>query len=193
MDDFLIYYLQKGGIKVNMCQSNGLEFQTLAYCNLDISGVMKDSGAPSKVLGDLISIDSDKVIGSIKYTLSFEIPIPLSIQAYRERTTALNLEFQDIPLASLDHSRGTINNLFVEIERATFQRIPLQNQAEIYGVIQYSPAQHGIVTNVVSNTMSPLFNFQTIIPNNITEELDRYLRTSKVFKNLILDYNMFPR
>jgi cytosine/uracil/thiamine/allantoin permease len=95
--------------------------------------------------------------------------------------------------AQITTKSGTINNLFVEIEKDTFQRIPLQNQAEIYGVIQYSLAQHGIVTNVVSNTMSPLFNFQTIIPNNITEELDQYLRTSKVFKVLILDYNMFPR
>jgi hypothetical protein len=57
-DDFLMYYLQTGNVKLYICQSNGLDFITVGYCSVDLSVLMKENAEPSKILGDIFSMDT---------------------------------------------------------------------------------------------------------------------------------------
>jgi hypothetical protein len=50
----------------------------------------------------------------------------------------------------------------------------------VYAVVQYEPAGHGILTPAVVDTYQPVFDYTMIIPNMITESLDRTLRTGKM-------------
>jgi hypothetical protein len=120
-------------------------------------------------------------LGTIEYTIHVEIPIPLSVRAYQERTVALNLEYTDIPLTSLETSRGELNNLFVTISRAKITKcLSPTLSPNVYAVVQYEPAGHGILTPSVPDTYHPVFDYTMIIPNLITECLDRALRTGKM-------------
>jgi hypothetical protein len=57
-DDFLLYYLQTGNVKIYICQSNGLDFITFGYCAIDMSVLMKEKQEPAKIMSDIFSMDT---------------------------------------------------------------------------------------------------------------------------------------
>lgn len=173
VDDFFFYYLQTGNVSVNVCQSNGIEFAILGTCKLDLQSVV--TGSSSKILSDIYSADN-KVIGTLEYVISVAIPIPLSIKAYHERTVALNLSDPEIP-KTISKSRGTMNNLHITLSKGLFNRG--SGGAKIYGVVQFDPAGHGIITTMIDDYRGD-FAWEYVIPLNITTTLDRHLRTSKL-------------
>ncbi|KAI8901912.1 hypothetical protein BC833DRAFT_47057 [Globomyces pollinis-pini] len=51
---------------------------------------------------------------------------------------------------------------------------------KIFAAIQFEPALRCILTPVVIGNMNPNFDFKSVIPLQITADLDRHLRTSKM-------------
>jgi hypothetical protein len=142
---------------------------------------MKEVQDPTKVMSDIFSNDTNEILGTLEYTLQVEIPVPLSVKAYQERTVALNLAYNEIPMESLERSRGELNNLFVTITKAKLiKQLSPTITPNVYAVVQYEPAGHGIMTPAVSGSYNPIFDYTMVIPNMITETLDRTLRTSKM-------------
>ena len=78
-------------------------------------------------------------------------------------------------------SREKVNNLCISLRTGTFlTKGPANGEAKIYAVVSLGFDTNKLVSDVMSGTRSPNFNFEYTMPLNMTADLDRHLRTSKV-------------
>ncbi|KAJ3295385.1 X-linked retinitis pigmentosa GTPase regulator-interacting protein 1 [Borealophlyctis nickersoniae] len=191
VDDFFLMYLQSQPMVLNLCRSTGLEYVHIATCTV----IFKDLTDPHQTnrlryYGEFVSTHDDKtVIGQIDYSLRVRIPMAQAIQAYKERTVALNL----LTVGDVEDSkrrfrfRGNVNNLIVQLGQCKGLKAAFgtTSVSAVYAAFQFYD-QEDVFTHTVRGTPNPSFSFQKAIPLPITSDLDRYLRTSNL-RLLILD------
>ncbi|KAI9350515.1 hypothetical protein DFJ73DRAFT_832463 [Zopfochytrium polystomum] len=176
-DDFFLQYLQSQSMTLSFCLSNGTDFITIATCPM----VMKELTDPDRTdrlryYADLVSThDGRTIIGKVDYGLRVRLPMAQAIRSFKERTVALNLlTVSDKEATSRRfRSRAETNDLMIRIIQC---RGP-------------SPAARPhVVTDTVSNSTSPLFNYLKLLPLPMTSDLDRYLRSASL-EIMVLDDN----
>jgi hypothetical protein len=190
-DDFFLQYLQSFSAKLSLCISNGVEFFTIATCNIATSELTDpDRTERLRYYSDLISTSDGKtLIGKIDYGLRVRLPMAQAIRAYKERTVALNLlTVSDSELSGRRFkSRAKTNDLIIRIIQCNSLKLISGRSPSVYASFQFY-IHEDMVTDTVRNSLSPMFNFLRIIPLPMTSDLDRYLRSSSL-KIMIIDDN----
>jgi hypothetical protein len=116
------------------------------------------------------------------------IPISQSIQAFKERTVALNLLNVGTDQKKVSSKRfgprASINEVMIHVRQCRGLIAPISNSPSVYCAFQFYQYDD-LMTETVRGSTSPLFNFLKMLPVPMTSDLDRYLRTSEVFSHLI--------
>ncbi|KAJ3034468.1 Protein fantom, partial [Rhizophlyctis rosea] len=189
VDDFFLMYLQSQPMVVNLCRSDGVEYVRIAGCTVVFKDLMDPKATDGmRYYGELISTHDNKtVIGQIDYTLRVHLPMSQAVQAYKERTVALNL----LTVGDRDEvkdrfrSRVQVNNLIIRIGRCRGLKGIRGKEMRVYVAFGIYGGRD-VISDTVVGSPDPDFNFVHEVPLAVTTDLDRYLRTSEMHL-LILD------
>jgi hypothetical protein len=134
---------------------------------------------------DILGLDK-KVIGKLEYKIEIQVSMPLAIQAYHERTAALNLQNRSVPQNHQNTSLSSPNNMTFVLKSGLFTNRIKSGSPSIYGIVRWEPFWRDVmivnqlIQPVINDGYNPTIGFTYTIPLRMTQDLDRQLRTGKV-------------
>ncbi|KAH9499089.1 Protein fantom, partial [Bulinus truncatus] len=193
VDDFFLHYLQKDSCTLEVHQSFGQDYKTVAACQMVFSDIFDKLHGRIHGTASLTGIlDGETGIGygTIEYWVRMRVPMEQALRLYKERTKALgyimtNERMAKQALEALDETAAmrppdNINELHVKIIRCSrlqSQRPSVQPSSYcLYKLLDFPDHD----TIILRNTNNPEFNDHKIYSVPVTAELDQYLRTSKL-------------
>ncbi|KAK2146667.1 hypothetical protein LSH36_590g01020 [Paralvinella palmiformis] len=193
VDDFFLHYLQKDACTLELHQSFGTDYSTVAACQLKIREILDKSHGRlhgsvmlTGVTGDGKGIN----FGIVEYWVRLKVPMEQALRLYKERSKALgylqsNIRASDQALEAMDEDAAkrptdNMNHLHVKILRCA----SLVGRRE---GIQPSPycaytffdfTAHD--TPVIQGSNNPEYNDHKNFPVPMTADLDKYLRSQSL-------------
>ncbi|XP_061077870.1 protein fantom [Conger conger] len=184
VDDLFLQYLQRNSVTLELQLARGLDYQTVAACQLRLHQILEHSG---KVFGSapLVGVVGEvQSFGTLEYWLRLRLPMDQAIRLYKERTKALGyLSFNHReegqqpsavpPEASVDDG---LNELHVTLHCCGGLRArEPHSQPSPYVVYKlFDFPDHD--TSILPNSNSPQFDDHVAFPVPMTADLDRYLK-----------------
>ncbi|KAK3603408.1 hypothetical protein CHS0354_009388 [Potamilus streckersoni] len=190
VDDFFLHYIQKESCTLELHQSFGQDYSTLAACQLifreifdKTHGRIHGTATLSGVAGDLTGVG----FGTVEYWIRLRVPMEQALRLYKERTKALgymasNMRATDQALQALDETaalrpKDNVNELHIKIIRCSGLKSRREHiQPSPYCVYQFFD-YNDRDTAIVPNSNNPEFNDHRTFPVPMLEELDTYLKT----------------
>ncbi|XP_067651381.1 protein fantom-like isoform X3 [Haliotis asinina] len=190
VDDFFLHYLQKDSCTLELHQSFGQDFQTLAVCQLVFRDIFdKPHG---RIHGTATFTGVGEGIngigfGTVDYWVRLRVPMDQALRLYKERTKALgyittNQHATQHALQALDEQAAqrpmdNVNELHIKISKCTGIKSRRKNvQPSPYCVYKFFDFDdHDSV--ILPSTNNPEFNDHKTYPVPMTSDLDQYLRT----------------
>ena len=102
-----------------------------------------------------------------------------ALKAFKERCFALNLG------QTIQDEKSSTNVLQVHIIKAQGIQLAKQSIPSIYAYFNFYDS-FNVITETVQNSTDPIFDHKSILPVFSGSDLDRYLRTEKVFRLFIV-------
>ncbi|KAL4234620.1 Protein fantom [Mactra antiquata] len=190
VDDFFLHYLQKESCTLELHQSFGQDFNTIAACQIvfreifdKTHGRIHGTATMTGVSGNATGIG----FGTVEYWVRLRVPMDQALRLYKERTKALgyvstNIRAADQALQALDEAAAkrppdNVNELHIKLVRCTGLRARRENvQPSPYCVYQFFDYNdHDTV--IINSSNNPEFNDHKTYPVPMTGDLDQYLKT----------------
>ncbi|KAK6982601.1 protein fantom [Biomphalaria glabrata] len=193
VDDFFLHYLQKDSCTVELHQSFGQDYKTIAACQLVFSDIFDKLHGRIHGTASLTGITDGETgigYGTIDYWVRMRVPMEQALRLYKERTKALgyimtNERLTKQALEALDETAAmrppdNINELHVKIIRCSRLQSRRPNVQPspycAYKLLDFPDHD----TIILRNTNNPEFNDHKIYSVPVSAELDQYLRTTKL-------------
>uniref|UniRef100_A0A670YPC6 RPGRIP1 like n=1 Tax=Pseudonaja textilis TaxID=8673 RepID=A0A670YPC6_PSETE len=178
VDDGFLQYLQKSATALEIHLAHGIDFETVAACQLRFHEVLEKNG---RVCGSTILIGRGQIqnYGTVEYWVRLRVPMDQAMRLYKERAKALgyiaaNLKDQ----ASSPAIDGNLNELHITVKSC--HDLPgrrISNlQPSPYVVYRFFDfADHD--TAIVPSSNHPRFDDHVGFPVPMNADLDRYLKS----------------
>ncbi|XP_026569800.1 protein fantom [Pseudonaja textilis] len=187
VDDGFLQYLQKSATALEIHLAHGIDFETVAACQLRFHEVLEKNG---RVCGSTILIGVGREIqnyGTVEYWVRLRVPMDQAMRLYKERAKALgyiaaNLKDQASPapnpLQGSPAIDGNLNELHITVKSC--HDLPgrrISNlQPSPYVVYRFFDfADHD--TAIVPSSNHPRFDDHVGFPVPMNADLDRYLKS----------------
>ncbi|KAJ8343308.1 hypothetical protein SKAU_G00306370 [Synaphobranchus kaupii] len=194
VDDFFLQYLQRSTVTLELQLARGLDYQTVAACQLRLHQILDHSGkvfGTSPLVGVVGEVQS---FGTLDYWLRLRLPMDQAIRLYKERMKALGyLSFNQVkekqppagPQVSPEAStEERLNELHVTVRccgdlkarradaRADAQADSQPSPYVVYKLFDFP--DHDTCIRPDSN--NPQFDDHVAFPVPMNADLDRYLK-----------------
>lgn len=194
VDDFFLHYLQKESCTLEMHQSFGQDYKTVAACQLVFRDIFDKPHGRIHGTATLIGVGSEGSgvgLGMVEYWIRLRVPMEQALRLYKERTKALgyvttNKRAAEIAIEASDEVAmkrqqiDNINQIHIKILRCCgLQSRRKGVQPSPYCVYQfYDNNDHD--TAIIHASNNPEFNDHKTYPVAMTSELDQYLKTKQL-------------
>ncbi|XP_046328975.2 protein fantom-like isoform X4 [Haliotis rufescens] len=190
VDDFFLHYLQKDSCTLELHQSFGQDFQTLAVCQLVFRDIFDKPHGRIHGTATLTGVGegiNGVGFGTVDYWVRLRVPMDQALRLYKERTKALgyittNQHATQQALQALDEQAAqrpmdNVNELHIKLMKCTGIKSRRKNvQPSPYCVYKFFDFDdHDSM--ILPNTNNPEFNDHKTYPVPMTSDLDQYLRT----------------
>ncbi|XP_052231915.1 protein fantom-like isoform X2 [Dreissena polymorpha] len=190
VDDFFLHYLQKDSCTLELHQSFGQDFTTVAACQLTFREIFDKTHGRIHGTATLTGISGSRTgigFGTVEYWVRLRVPMDQALRLYKERTKALgymttNIRAADQALQALDDEAArrppdNVNELHIKLIRCTHLKARRDNvQPSPYCVYQFFDYNdHDSV--IINSSNNPEFNDHKTYPVPMTSDLDQYLKT----------------
>ncbi|KAL8619480.1 hypothetical protein ACOMHN_011831 [Nucella lapillus] len=188
VDDFFLHYLQKQSCTLELHQTFGQEFRTVAACQLVFRDLFDKPHGRIHGMATLTGVADGETgvgYGTVEYWVRLRVPMDQALRLYKERTKALgyltaNDQQMKEAVKALDEEAArrpmdNVNELHVKVIKCSklkARRPDVQPSPYcVYQLFDYS--DHDTV--IVRNSNSPEFNDHKTYPLPMTPDLDQYL------------------
>ncbi|XP_060079479.1 protein fantom-like isoform X2 [Ylistrum balloti] len=191
VDDFFLHFLQKDSCTLELHQSFGQDYRTIAACQLVFKEIFNKTHGRIHGTATLTGVDSSGGtgigFGSVEYWIRLRVPMDQALRLYKERTKALgyvtsNEKAATEALQALDETAvkrpaDNVNELHVKILRCANLKPRREHvQPSPYVIYQFFDFNdHDTV--ILASTNNPEYNDHMTYPVPMTKELDHYLKT----------------
>ncbi|XP_069113817.1 protein fantom-like isoform X2 [Argopecten irradians] len=191
VDDFFLHFLQKDSCTLELHQSFGQDYRTIAACQLVFKEIFNKTHGRIHGTATLTGVDSSGGtgigFGSVEYWIRLRVPMDQALRLYKERTKALgyvtsNEKAATEALHALDETAAkrpadNVNELHVKIIRCANLKPRRENvQPSPYCIYQFFDFNDHDTT-ILTSTNNPEYNDHMTYPVPMTKELDHYLKT----------------
>ncbi|MBN3294720.1 FTM protein, partial [Polypterus senegalus] len=190
VDDFFLQYLHKNSVTLEVQLSSGIEYKTVAACQLQLHDILEKNG---RVFGTstLIGIGEDvHAFGTLEYWVRLRIPVDQAIRHYKEQAKALG--YMSVNQKSLVQTQqaesgvpvtadGFLNKLHITVSYCNNLISQLgQKQPSPYVVYKFFDfLDHD--TPIVPNSNSPQFDDHMSFSVLMNADLDIYLKSQSLY------------
>ncbi|XP_019629312.1 PREDICTED: protein fantom-like [Branchiostoma belcheri] len=187
VDDFFLHYLQKESTTLEVHQAMGLDYTTLAVCQLKFRDLLdKPQG---RIFSTTYLTSPEGVnFGTVEYWVRLRVPMDQALRLFKERTKALgyiaaNERATQQALQVLDEStapraKDNVNDLHIRVVRCsdlTARRDGVQpSPYVVYKFFDFPDHD----TDIVMSSSSPQFNDHKTYPVPMDMQLDTYLKSA---------------
>ncbi|XP_042294515.1 protein fantom isoform X2 [Sceloporus undulatus] len=187
MDDFFLQYLQKNTATLEIHHAYGMDFETIAACQLRFHEILEKNG---RIYSSAILVGVGREIpnyGTLEYWIRLRVPMDQAIRLYKERAKALgyitvNLKDQPAlsPAQASPSTDGNLNELHVTIKCCTNLKCRTSGiQPNPYVVYKFFDfADHD--TAIIPSSNHPQFADHMCFPVPMNVDLDRYLKAESL-------------
>ncbi len=193
VDDFFLHYLQKESCTIELHQSIGTDYRTLAAAQLQMREILDRSHGRLHRMVELTGVDPEGSVanyGTLEYWIRLRVPMEQAMRLYKERSKALgyldsNIRTSEQALQALDESAAqrppdNVNELHVKIIRChQLQGRRDGVQPSPYCVYKFFDfGDHD--TAIVESSNNPEFNDHKTFHVPMTADLDKYLKAQAI-------------
>ncbi|XP_052059743.1 protein fantom-like isoform X6 [Mytilus californianus] len=194
VDDFFLHYLQKESCTMELHQSFGQDYKTVAACQMVFKDIFDKPHGRIHGTATLIGVDSTGSgisLGMVEYWIRLRVPMEQALRLYKERTKALgyittNKRAAEIAIEATDEVAmkrqqiDNINQMHIKIIRCNgLQSRRRGVQPSPYCVYQfYDNNDHD--TPIIHASNNPEFNDHKTYPVAMTSDLDQYMKTKQL-------------
>ncbi|XP_063439453.1 protein fantom-like isoform X8 [Mytilus trossulus] len=194
VDDFFLHYLQKESCTMELHQSFGQDYKTVAACQMVFKDIFDKPHGRIHGTATLIGVDSTGSgisLGMVEYWIRLRVPMEQALRLYKERTKALgyittNKRAAEIAIEATDEVAmkrqqiDNINQMHIKIIRCNgLQSRRKGVQPSPYCVYQfYDNNDHD--TPIIHASNNPEFNDHKTYPVAMTSDLDQYMKTKQL-------------
>ncbi|CAH1270009.1 RPGRIP1L [Branchiostoma lanceolatum] len=187
VDDFFLHYLQKESTTLEVHQAMGLDYTTLAVCQLKFRDLLdKPQG---RIFSTTYLTNPEGVnFGTVEYWVRLRVPMDQALRLFKERTKALgylaaNERATQQALQTLDQStapraKDNVNDLHIRVVRCsdlTARRDGVQpSPYVVYKFFDFPDHD----TDIIMSSSSPQFNDHKTYPVPMDMQLDTYLKSA---------------
>ncbi|XP_060591570.1 protein fantom-like isoform X2 [Ruditapes philippinarum] len=190
VDDFFLHYLQKESCTLELHQSFGQDFNTIAACQLVFREIFDKTYGRIHGTATLTGVTGNGTgigFGTVEYWVRLRVPMDQALRLYKERTKALgymstNIRAANESLQAMDEEAArrppdNVNELHIKITRCSGLKARRDNvQPSPYCVYQFFDYNdHDTV--IINSSNNPEFNDIKTYPVPMTGDLDQYLKT----------------
>ncbi|XP_053402324.1 protein fantom-like isoform X7 [Mercenaria mercenaria] len=190
VDDFFLHHLQKESCTLELHQSFGQDFSTIAACQLVFREIFDKTYGRIHGTATLTGVSGSGTgigFGTVEYWVRLRVPMDQALRLYKERTKALgymstNIRAANEALQALDEEAAkrppdNVNELHIKLIRCTGLKARRDNvQPSPYCVYQFFDYNdHDTV--IINSSNNPEFNDHKTYPVPMTGDLDQYLKT----------------
>ncbi|WAR12637.1 FTM-like protein, partial [Mya arenaria] len=190
VDDFFLHYLQKESCTLELHQSFGQDYTTIAACQITFRELFDKTHGRihgTATLTGVMASGTGIGFGTIEYWVRLRVPMDQALRLYKERTKALgymttNIRASDQALQALDDEAArrppdNVNELHIKVVRCSSLKARRENvQPSPYCVYQFFDYNdHDTV--IINSSNNPEFNDHKTYPVPMTADLDQYLKT----------------
>ncbi|GFN89784.1 protein fantom [Plakobranchus ocellatus] len=193
VDDFFLHYLQKETCTVELHQSLGQDYSTIAACQMVFRDIFDKPHGRIHGTATLTGVSDGETgvgYGTIDYWIRLRVPMDQALRLFKERTKALgyimtNERMASQALEALDETAAqrppdNVNQLHVKVIRCHKLVCRRQNVQPspycAYKVLDFP--DHATI--ILRSTNDPEFNDHKIYSVPVTFQLDQYIRTAKL-------------
>ncbi|XP_076449555.1 protein fantom-like isoform X2 [Babylonia areolata] len=188
VDDFFLHYLQKQTCTLELHQTFGQEFHTVAACQLVFRDLFDKPSGRIHGVAALTGVGDGETgvgYGTVEYWIRLRVPMDQALRLYKERTKALgylsaNERQMKENLQALDEEAArrpmdNVNELHIKIIKCSKLKSRRPDvQPSPYCVYQFfNFSDHDTV--IVRNSNNPEFHDHRTYPVPMTHDLDEYL------------------
>ncbi|VDH99812.1 protein fantom [Mytilus galloprovincialis] len=194
VDDFFLHYLQKESCTMELHQSFGQDYKTVAACQMVFKDIFDKPHGRIHGTATLIGVDSTGSgisLGMVEYWIRLRVPMEQALRLYKERTKALgyittNKRAAEIAIEATDEVAmkrqqiDNINQIHIKIIRCNgLQSRRKGVQPSPYCVYQfYDNNDHD--TPIIHASNNPEVNDHKTYPVAMTSDLDQYMKTKQL-------------
>ncbi|XP_071176940.1 protein fantom-like isoform X11 [Mytilus edulis] len=194
VDDFFLHYLQKESCTMELHQSFGQDYKTVAACQMVFKDIFDKPHGRIHGTATLIGVDSTGSgisLGMVEYWIRLRVPMEQALRLYKERTKALgyittNKRAAEIAIEATDEVAmkrqqiDNINQMHIKIIRCNgLQSRRKGVQPSPYCVYQfYDNNDHD--TPIIHASNNPEVNDHKTYPVAMTSDLDQYMKTKQL-------------
>ncbi|XP_076110467.1 protein fantom-like isoform X7 [Mytilus galloprovincialis] len=194
VDDFFLHYLQKESCTMELHQSFGQDYKTVAACQMVFKDIFDKPHGRIHGTATLIGVDSTGSgisLGMVEYWIRLRVPMEQALRLYKERTKALgyittNKRAAEIAIEATDEVAmkrqqiDNINQVHIKIIRCNgLQSRRKGVQPSPYCVYQfYDNNDHD--TPIIHASNNPEVNDHKTYPVAMTSDLDQYMKTKQL-------------
>ncbi|KAG7473490.1 hypothetical protein MATL_G00096440 [Megalops atlanticus] len=193
MDDFFLQYLQNSTVTLELQLAHGLDYQTVAACQLQLHKILDHNG---KVFGTspLVGVvDEVQSFGTLDYWLRLRLPMDQAIRLYKERVKALGYlsanhreEMKEQQALATPHApreasaEGCLNELHITVHCCSNLKSQQPDvQPSPYVVYKlFDFPDHD--TCILSSSNNPQFDDHMAFPVPMNADLDGYLKAESL-------------
>ncbi|CAF2968203.1 unnamed protein product [Rotaria sp. Silwood2] len=192
VDDFLLYYLQKEYTLIELHQTVGQSFQTIATCKLSLKQLIEGTQGRLHGTAKLIASHQNNIdigtFGAVEYWVRLRVPMEQAFRLLKEKmkaqgylvTTSRQSTKTSDDIEQQREMDPNMNELTIAILNcANVTAATSDHQPDLYCIYKfYDFADHDTITIPSSN--NPNFDDRIQYPVQMDADLDRYLKQSQL-------------
>ncbi|CAF0822799.1 unnamed protein product [Rotaria sordida] len=192
VDDFLLYYLQKEYTLIELHQTVGQSFQTIATCKLSLKQLIEGNQGRLHGTAKLIASHQNNIdigtFGVIEYWIRLRVPMEQAFRLLKEKmkaqgylvTTSRPSTKTSDDIEQQREMNPNMNELTIAILNCSNVKAATpDHQPDLYCIYKfYDFADHDTITIPSSN--NPNFDDRIQYPVQMDADLDRYLKQSQL-------------
>ncbi|XP_069822050.1 protein fantom [Dendropsophus ebraccatus] len=193
VDDFLLQYLQKNTVRLEVHLAIGTDYKTVAVCQLRFHEILEKTGS---IYSSAVLVGTENDInnyGTLDYWVRLKVPMEQAIRLYKERAKALGYITSNLKdplqndqasavrkLENLRLKEDNLNELFITINSCNNLQsgTNLQQPSPYVAYTFFHFSDH--YTPIVTSSNNPQFEDHKCFPVPMTADLDRYLKSDSL-------------
>ncbi|KAK2187638.1 hypothetical protein NP493_159g03000 [Ridgeia piscesae] len=189
VDDFFLHYLQKDSCTLEVHQSFGTDYHTVAAAQLKMRDIVDKTHGRLHGTAQLTGVDERNmgmVFGTVEFWVRLRVPMEQAIRLYKERSKALgyiesNTRLAQQAVTAMDEMAAkrpvdNINELHIQIIKCDELKSRREGvQPSPYCMYKFFDF-NDYDTNIVQGSNNPHFSDLKTFPVGMTADLDSYLK-----------------
>ncbi|XP_056382298.1 protein fantom isoform X1 [Hyla sarda] len=193
VDDFLLQYVQKNTVRLEVHLAIGTDYKTVAVCQLRFHEILEKTG---RIYCNAVLVGTDNDInnyGTLEYWVRLKVPMEQAIRLYKERAKALGYITSSLKdphqndqalavrqLENLSLKQDNLNELFITINSCNNLQsgAGLQQPCPYVAYTFFNFSDH--YTPIITSSNNPQFEDCKCFPVPMTADLDRYLKSDSL-------------